>query len=126
MHFILFKMHAENIANNFPKVNIKSLADPSINKDWAKSLKIKNCYLDPDLVINDEEIDAVIIASPTPTHIEFIKQCSEYKKHILSVDKIAFFKTYTEQLHDLDEEKIEQIKKKSMKGDEKVKKYCCF
>jgi len=36
------KMHAENIANNFPKVNIKSLADPSINKDWAKSLKIKN------------------------------------------------------------------------------------
>ena len=39
------KMHAENIANNFPKVNIKSLADPSINKYWAKSLKIKNCYL---------------------------------------------------------------------------------
>ena len=84
------KMHATNIANNFPKVNIKSLVDPSINKDWAKSLNIKNCYLDPDLVINDEEIDAVIIASPTPTHIEFIKQCSEYKKHIFCEKPIAF------------------------------------
>ena len=51
---------------------------------------------------------------------------TEYKKHILSVDKIAFFNSYTEQMHDLDKEKIEQIKEKSMKGDEKVKKYCCF
>ena len=50
----------------------------------------------------------------------------EYKKHILSVDKIAFFNSYTEKIHDLDIEKIESIKKKSMKGDEKVNKHCCF
>ena len=49
---------------------------------------------------------------------------TEYKKQILLTDKTAFFKSYTEQIHDLGDTDIQDIKNKSMKGDEKIKKYC--
>ena len=48
------KMHAENIANNFPGVKLKSVADPSIDKKWIESLNIENCYANPDKIINDD------------------------------------------------------------------------
>ena len=31
------KMHAINIANNFPEVKLKSIADPSIDKELIES-----------------------------------------------------------------------------------------
>ena len=76
------KMHAENIANNFPGVKLKSVADPSIDKKWIESLNIENCYANPDKIINDDKIHAVLITSPTPTHINFIRKCAINKKHI--------------------------------------------
>jgi len=84
------KMHATNIANNFPKVKLKSIADPSIDKELIESLKIENCYTNPDEIINDDKIHAVIITSPTPTHINFIKKCAKNNKHIFCEKPIAF------------------------------------
>ena len=83
------KMHAENIANNFPGVKLKSVADPSIDKEWFESLDIENCYTNPDKIIYDKEIHAVIITSPTPTHINFIKKCANNKKHIFCEKPIS-------------------------------------
>ena len=83
------KMHATNIANNFPEVNLKSIADPSIDKKLIESLKIENCYTNPDKIINDDKIHAVIITSPTPTHINFIKKCAKNNKHIFCEKPIA-------------------------------------
>jgi len=83
------KMHATNIANNFPKVKLKSIADPSIDKELIESLKIENCYTNPDKIINDDKIHAVIITSPTPTHINFIKKCAKNNKHIFCEKPIA-------------------------------------
>ena len=84
------KMHATNIANNFPEVKLKSIADPSIDKELIESLKIENCYTNPDKIINDDKIHAVIITSPTPTHINFIKKCAKNNKHIFCEKPIAF------------------------------------
>ena len=83
------KMHATNIANNFPEVKLKSIADPSIDKELIESLKIENCYTNPDKIINDDKIHAVIITSPTPTHINFIKKCAKNNKHIFCEKPIA-------------------------------------
>ena len=83
------KMHAINIANNFPEVKLKSIADPSIDKELIESLKINNCYSNPDNIINDDAIHAVIITSPTPTHINFIKKCAKNNKHIFCEKPIA-------------------------------------
>jgi len=83
------KMHATNIANNFPEVKLKSIADPSIDKELIESLKIENCYTNPDRIINDDKIHAVIITSPTPTHINYIKKCAKNNKHIFCEKPIA-------------------------------------
>ena len=83
------KMHAENIANNFPGVKLKSVADPSIDKEWIESLNIENCYANPNKIINDDKIHAVLITSPTPTHINFIRKCAINKKHIFCEKPIA-------------------------------------
>lgn len=83
------KMHATNIANNFPEVNLKSIADPSIDKELIESLKIENCYTNPDRIINDDKIHAVIITSPTPTHINYINKCAKNNKHIFCEKPIA-------------------------------------
>jgi len=83
------KMHATNIANNFPEVKLKSIADPSIDKELIESLKIENCYTNPDRIINDDKIHAVIITSPTPTHINYINKCAKNNKHIFCEKPIA-------------------------------------
>ena len=81
-----------------------------IIKDYA------NVYQETERYINFNDYDK---------YLKIINH-TEYKKHILLTDKTAFFKSYTEQKHDLDDDKIQDIKKKSMKGDIKVKKNCCF
>jgi myo-inositol 2-dehydrogenase/D-chiro-inositol 1-dehydrogenase len=83
------KMHTQNIINKFQNINLKSIADPSIDKEWFESLDIENCYTNPDKIIYDKEIHAVIITSPTPTHINFIKKCANNKKHIFCEKPIA-------------------------------------
>ncbi len=83
------KMHAENIVNHFPGVRLKSIADPSIDKDWLESLNIDNGYTNPEEIFNDDEIGAVIITSPTPTHTNYIKNCAENNKHIFCEKPIA-------------------------------------
>jgi len=83
------KMHAENILFNFPRVNLKSVADSSIDEKWIKSLNVENIYSNPDDIINDKNIQAVLITTPTPTHINYIKKCAENNKHVFCEKPIA-------------------------------------
>ena len=80
---------------------------------WAIK-EYANVYQETERYINYNDYDKYLK----------IINLTEYKKHILLTDKIAFFNSYTEQIHNLDEGNIQDIKNKSMKGDEKIKKYC--
>ena len=87
------KLHAENIASFLSHVNIVSIADIFMNDDmrkWAAGIGVTNLYKDPNKVIHDENIDAVLICSSTNTHAELIIQCAKAKKHIFCEKPIDF------------------------------------
>ena len=83
------KMHAKNIYQNLPMFNLKCVSDPSVDKKFIKSFDSVGVCNSADLISNNS-IDAVIISSPTPTHVELIKQCALNKKHVFCEKPISF------------------------------------
>ena len=76
------KMHAKFIATH-PKAKLKYIYD--INSGFAKEVaKSINCSIvsSPEEAINADDIDAVLIASATPTHTQFITMAAKAGKAI--------------------------------------------
>ena len=76
------QIHAMNLVNN-PNINIKRIVDPFAEKlkDFEEKIGIK-LETDPDVIFNDEEIEAVLICTPTDTHVDYIVKSAEKGKHI--------------------------------------------
>ncbi len=76
------KIHLENIQQRFPDVEIRLVADPSAEAaEYVKSrnLSFTNDYRD---LINDPNIDAVIICSPTDMHAEMVELAAQSGKQV--------------------------------------------
>ena len=78
------KIHSENIIRYVNEAEIKTVADffPEQAKDWAKKVGIKNLVKEPEEIINDPDIDAVFICSPTNTHSKYIIEASKAGKDV--------------------------------------------
>jgi myo-inositol 2-dehydrogenase/D-chiro-inositol 1-dehydrogenase len=74
------KLHADNLAN-MPGVRLKAVADPYLDPDDWTPRGIEAAR-EPEAVILDEEIEAVLICSPTPTHADFIEAAALAGKQI--------------------------------------------
>ena len=71
------KMHAE-IIKAHPKANLKYVFD--VNSKFASNVaKSTGCTkaVTPEQAINSKNIDAVLIASATPTHTKFITMAAK-------------------------------------------------
>ena len=84
------KMHAENILANFPQVVLKTIVDLELDFDWAKKVGIPVRSLEIKTIADDPEINAVIITTPSNTHVEMIKVMAEAGKNIFCEKPIAF------------------------------------
>jgi myo-inositol 2-dehydrogenase/D-chiro-inositol 1-dehydrogenase len=76
------KMHAE-IINAHPECNLKYIYD--VNKDFSFELANKYGSIATETsedALTSSDIDAVLIASATPTHIEFITKASKSGKAV--------------------------------------------
>ena len=81
------RLHADNVIG-MPDIRLKSVADPFLEaKEW-RSRGIE-ASLDPGLVIDDDEIEAVLICSSTPTHADLIERAALAGKHIFCEKPIA-------------------------------------
>jgi myo-inositol 2-dehydrogenase/D-chiro-inositol 1-dehydrogenase len=81
------KLHADNLLA-MPGVRLKSIADPYLDPDeWSGRGIVPT--LDPSDVFNDQEIEAVLICSPTPTHAEFTEIAATAGKHVFCEKPIA-------------------------------------
>lgn len=95
------KVHLENLAHRMPGVRVKAAADIlKASHAFAKKLGVENVYSDYKRIMNDPEIQAVIICSPTSTHLPYIKEAAKAGKHIfcekpleLTIDKIKEIQT---------------------------------
>ncbi len=105
------RLHIENIKRYFNDlVEIKGVADIYIDnvRNLLENLGIENLYKDHKAILEDKEIDAVLICSPTETHSQYIIESAREKKHI-----------FCEKPIDLDIEKISlalgEVKKSGVK-----------
>lgn len=85
------RLHAENIVH-IPKVRIKAISDIFIEnvKEWAHQIGIENVTTDYHDILNDTEIDAVLVCSPTSTHVTIIREAARAGKHIFCEKPISF------------------------------------
>jgi len=76
------KMHAKFIAAH-PNAKLKYIYD--VNSEFAKGVsKSTGCSIasSPEEAINSDDVDAVLIASATPTHTQFITMAAKAGKAI--------------------------------------------
>lgn len=75
------------VRNTLSQTNANLAAVCDLNPDTFKKLKYlpekTNKLTNIEDILNDESINIVIIATPTPTHYELAKQCLEAGKHVL-------------------------------------------
>ncbi len=79
------KIHIENILRNIPDLKLKLVADINIDDQmerWANKLDVPLLTQDVNDIFNDAEIDAVVIASSTDTHVRFIQRAAHMKKDV--------------------------------------------
>ncbi|MDE9799741.1 inositol 2-dehydrogenase [Staphylococcus delphini] len=74
-----------------PKIRIKWLSDINCDKlaDWIVENGIEKRTKDHKDILNDPEVDAVVICSPTDTHVDIIKAACEKGKHIFCEKPIS-------------------------------------
>jgi len=77
------KVHLENLLYRIPEATIVTAYDPNQPKrNYAKNLGVPIVTDSAEEAINNEQLDAVIICSPTTTHVDIIKQAINAGKHI--------------------------------------------
>lgn len=62
------KLHAENLIKRLPQFSLAGIADPFVDRTWGEALSIPKILTDADELIDDDQIDAILIASPSNLH----------------------------------------------------------
>lgn len=87
------KVHAKNIAQFVPQLEIKTIADPLANDQteaFAATYNIPNVVKDAEAILNDNEISTVLICSSTDTHSKYIIEAAKAGKHIFCEKPIDY------------------------------------
>ncbi|MFC4545230.1 inositol 2-dehydrogenase [Paenactinomyces guangxiensis] len=85
------KLHIDNM-KSMKNVRLKTVADVFADQldEWFQSSGVENITKDYQDIINDPEIDAIFICSPTDTHTSIIKEAANSGKHIFCEKPISF------------------------------------
>jgi len=78
-------VHAHNIVRNIPFADVKGVSDPYLTekaKAWISELGITNIYDNYQALLQDDEIQAIIICSPTDTHAQLIRESVQAGKDV--------------------------------------------
>ncbi len=84
------KMHAENILANFPKIYLKTVVDLKLDHNWAEKVGIPVRSQEIKAISDDPKIDAVVITTPSDTHVQMIEVMAKAGKNIFCEKPIAF------------------------------------
>ncbi len=85
------KMHVDNVLQNFPHVHIQAIIDDHLDTDWAKTRHLnvlpKTAFAE---TLQDQSIQAVLIAASSAEHVDLITQSAKAGKHIFCEKPISF------------------------------------
>ena len=79
------KIHAGNIARFIPQAKLEGIADIKLTdeqKTWAQSLGARLVSTDPEVLLKDPSIEAVVICTSTDTHADLVIAAAHAGKHI--------------------------------------------
>src|SRR5215218_8442603 len=83
-------MHAEVIQTEVASARLAAVAD--LDTERAEKVAEKSgaaVFTDAEEMIRDENIDAVLVASPDPTHAPLVKECLRLEKPVLCEKPLA-------------------------------------
>jgi len=83
------KLHADNLLSRVDGARLKAITDPFLDEDWAASRNIPLTGKDHRILLDDPEIDAILIGSPSPEHAAQMIECARAGKHIFCEKPIA-------------------------------------
>ena len=87
------KVHAENITKFVPEMEIKRIADPYMSDEtveFLRRLRIPYITNDPEDVLSDPDIQAVIVCSPTDLHAEYTIRAARAGKDVFCEKPIDY------------------------------------
>lgn len=80
------RLHAEHLAFRIPGANLVSIAERkeviSAAREFAKRLGVPKVTENYQEILNDKEIEAVVVSTPTDTHSQIIIEAAKAGKHI--------------------------------------------
>ena len=83
------KLHADNLLSQVKGAKLKTVIDPFLDEEWAASRNIPVTGKDHRIMLDDPEIDAILIGSPSPEHTAQMIECARAGKHIFCEKPIA-------------------------------------
>lgn len=85
------RVHAHNLAHHVSGTRLVAFADPreAVTKALGQQLGVGSIYPGPEDLLADGAVDAVVIASPTPTHAQLLTDAASAGKHIFCEKPIA-------------------------------------
>ena len=83
------KLHADNLLRRVDGARLKAITDPFLDEDWAASRNIPLTGKDHRILLDDPEIDAILIGSPSAEHAPQMIECAEAGKHVFCEKPIA-------------------------------------
>lgn len=85
------KVFAHTLAFNVPEADLAAVADidPRTSQEVASRFGIPNAYTDYRELLRRDDIDAVVVVTPTATHVEVIQAAAAAGKHIFSEKPLA-------------------------------------
>jgi myo-inositol 2-dehydrogenase/D-chiro-inositol 1-dehydrogenase len=86
------RVHAENLAYRIPEANVVAVADVFVEaaETCAADFGIPSALQDHRVILENDEIEAVVICSSTDTHAQFIEEAAAAGKHIFCEKPIDF------------------------------------
>lgn len=92
------RLHVDNL-KGLQEIRIKGVSDVAAKhlEPWAMEKRIEVFTTDYHELLNDPEIQAVFICSPTNTHAAIIKEAAEAGKHIFCEKPVSFSIEETEE-----------------------------
>ena len=84
------QLHAELLAS-IPEVHVVAVADPDEEsaRKGAFLARADRLYGDPLEALEDPQVEAVVIATPTPTHAELVREAAKRRKAIFCEKPVA-------------------------------------
>lgn len=79
------KIHAENLAHLVPGSRLDGVADIMLTPEmeaWARRLGARLVTKNPQALLDDKDIDAIIICSATDTHADYTVAAAKAGKHV--------------------------------------------